>query len=309
MFLFVRSIESQAPLRGRLAPTPSGFLHRGNALNFVLTWLYVRASGGQLRLRIDDLDTQRVNPAYLEDIFRSLEWLGLDWDLGPEGPDEHVRTYSQRIRIPRYEAMLDTLRARGRLFACCCSRNDIRQQSEDGQYPGTCRSLELPFDTGDVSWRVRTPEESPVEFRDAWLGPQQIDLHADMRDFVVRRRDGLPAYQLASLCDDVDFGTNFILRGKDLLASTAAQCFLAEEASMTGFRDLIFCHHPLILDASGQKLSKSAGSTALHAEYSLGRSSEEFYSVLSSQLHFGERALPISCRGAQELLEIYLQSR
>lgn len=302
MFLFIKPIESQAPLRGRLAPTPSGFLHRGNALNFVLTWLYVRASGGQLRLRIDDLDTQRVNPAYLEDIFRSLEWLGLDWDLGPEGPDEQERTYRQGLRIPRYEAMLDTLRDRGRLFACRCSRNDIRQESEDGQYPGTCRSLGLSFGTGDVSWRIRTPEGDSVEFQDVWLGKQRIDLYAGMRDFVVRRRDGLPAYQVASLCDDVDYGINFILRGEDLLDSTAAQCFLAKEASIAGFRELIFCHHPLVLDESGQKLSKSAGSMALCAEYEAGRSSENFYRHLSSLLQIG----PEPCGSAQELLRMYL---
>lgn len=308
MELLLAPIKCQSPLHGRLAPTPSGYLHRGNAINFVLTWLFVRASGGTLRLRIDDLDAQRSEPAYFEDVFESLQWLGLDWDLGPKNAQEHKEQYSQLLRRDRYREMLQKLRERGLLFVCSCSRRQIREQSSDGQYQGTCRELNIPFEQANVSWRIRTPEQQPLRLVDVWRGAQTIDLQQCMRDFVVRRRDGLAAYQIASLCDDLDFGINFLLRGEDLLESSAAQRFLAESLQATAFLESCFCHHALLLDGEGNKLSKSAGSTSLRAEYEAGKSSEQFYEQLAAQLRIaqpGKEAVALSFNSADTLLQAY----
>ena len=128
-----------AGVRSRIAPTPSGFLHAGNAMNFILTWAITRASGGRLLLRIDDLDKGRYRREYVEDIFAGLEWLGLDYDEGPRSVQELEERWSQHHRLNRYQLLLDQLRADKRLFACICSRKEIRERSKDGRFPGTCR--------------------------------------------------------------------------------------------------------------------------------------------------------------------------
>ena len=254
-----------APPASRIAPTPSGYLHLGNALSFILTWLLVRKQGGVLHLRIDDLDAARRREAYIEDIFRTLDWLSLDYDEGPSGPDDFYHNHSQQHRIPSYEALLNQAREQGALFACTCSRKKIQLAAADGQYPGTCRDRSLPFDAPETAWRIRTPENAQATWHDAILGPQRISLHAAMRDFVVRRKDGIPAYQIASLSDDLAMGVNCIVRGADLLDATAAQLFLAHLLDCPAFAHMQWFHHPLLLDAQGQKLSKSQDAPALHA--------------------------------------------
>lgn len=247
----------------RIAPTPSGYLHLGNALSFILTWLLVRKSGGTLHLRIDDLDGERRREAYIEDIFRTLEWLGIDYDKGPSGPEEFYRAYSQQDRIPGYEALLASLRSRGVLFACTCSRREIQVASPDGRYPGTCYERGLPFDAKETAWRIRTPESGRIEWQDLARDAQGISLRTKMRDFVVRRKDGIPAYQIASLADDLAMGVNLIVRGEDLLASSAAQLFLAAAAGQPTFSQVRWLHHPLLTGPAGEKLSKSQGAPAL----------------------------------------------
>ncbi|QJX47356.1 glutamate--tRNA ligase [Hymenobacter taeanensis] len=250
-----------APVVSRLAPTPSGFLHLGNAVNFTLTWLLVRRAGGQLHLRIDDLDRTRFRPAYLENIFRTLEWLGLDYDLGPAGPDEFERHYSQRHFLGQYEAALQTALAAhpGLFYPCRCSRTELaRQALPDGRYPGTCRPLLLPATTPDTAWRAHVPEATPITFSDLWQGPVAVPLGQVLGDFVVRKKDGAAAYQVASVLDDVRLGVTCIVRGLDLLPSTAAQLWLSQYLPQAQqFCQVQFLHHGLLLNAQGQKLSKS----------------------------------------------------
>lgn len=232
------------PMVSRLAPTPSGYLHPGNGFSFVLTWLLVRRAGGRLLLRIDDLDNDRFRPDYLSDLFRALEWLGLDWDLGPSGPDDFMSHFSQRHRMPLYTGALEALAELGELFACDCSRKQVQLQSSDGQYFGRCRERRLSLELHEVSWRLKTPvplvSASPetgrvprpdadlVVLHDEMRPPVTVSLWKSMRDVVVRKRDGNPAYQLASVVDDLHFGVNWIVRGEDLAASSAFQCYLAE---------------------------------------------------------------------------------
>lgn len=277
-------------LRSRLAPTPSGYLHLGNAFNFVFTWLLMRSQGGRLRLRIDDLDRARTREAYLTDIFRSLDWLGLDWDEGPSSPEDHRRSHSQQLRLDRYQAALDQLAEQKTIFACRCSRREVQARSQDGQYPGTCRELNLPLDAPQHAWRLRTPQPCPVIWHDGWLGPQELDLSQAMRDPVLRKKDGLAAYQLASVIDDLDHGVSHVVRGADLLPSSAAQRYLAAQGGRDDFLSIHLLHHPLLMDSQGQKLSKSAGARSLmHLRERLPRS-DRFYRWFSQQMGWTEAA-------------------
>lgn len=250
-------------IHSRLAPTPSGYLHTGNAFNFILTWLKVRKNDGVLRLRIDDLDAPRVRIEYLQDIFYSLHWLGLDWDEGPQNVAEQEATFSQQERIPVYQSFIDKLIRTGKVFACTCSRSDILKASADGQYQGTCISKNIPSDSEGASLRIQTPEECIIDFEDERLGSVSIDLFKTNRHFIIARRDGIPAYHVASLCDDRDNQINCIVRGEDLLESTAAQLYLASLTDTDSFLQTSFCHHSLLQNESGEKLSKSAGSWSL----------------------------------------------
>ncbi|GGF15602.1 glutamyl-Q tRNA(Asp) synthetase [Hymenobacter cavernae] len=244
-----------------MAPTPSGYLHLGNAVNFVLTWLLVRRAGGTLHLRIDDLDRTRLRPAYLANIFQTLEWLGLDYDTGPRNPADFEQHYSQLHYLADYQQILKKLRQQpGLLYACTCSRTDILAVAPDGRYPGTCRHRHIPLDTPGAAWRIRLPDDLVVTFTDGWQGTMVINLGRDMGDFVVRKKDGYPAYQIGSVADDLRLGTTLIVRGADLLPSTAAQLWLAQQlpetAGFTAAR-IQFLHHPLLPGPDGQKLSKS----------------------------------------------------
>ena len=247
----------------RIAPTPSGFLHLGNAFNFLLTALLVDWEGGHLHLRIDDLDGPRVEPSSVEDIFVQLEWLGIDYDSGPSGPDELFKQYSQQLRRERYSAALEILRNSGILYACECSRSEIRKLSPVGNYPGTCRLKELDLMQDNLPWRVQVPVQTYVRFKTFTDKVEKINVDQVMGDFVIKRRDGLPAYQLASLMDDLELGVNLVVRGEDLRASTVAQLFLAKCLNDQVFPAARFIHHQLINDNSGNKLSKSAGAFSL----------------------------------------------
>ena len=236
------------PVVSRLAPTPSGYLHLGNAVNFMLTWLLTRQAVGTLHLRIDDLDRARLRPAYLDNIFRVIDWLGIDYDHGPSGPDDFLRHHSQLLHLPDYNRVLRRL----------------------AQVPGLVRASQrtrtggdeaaVPLETPGAAWRAQVPAGTEIQFADAWQGPTRVPLGALMPDFVVRKKDGVAAYQVASIVDDLRLGTNLIVRGLDLLPSTAAQLWLAGQLSeTTGFNAsrIQFYHHPLLTNAAGQKLSKS----------------------------------------------------
>jgi glutamyl/glutaminyl-tRNA synthetase len=252
-----------APIRTRLAPTPSGRLHPGNAVSFIMTWALARATGGHILLRIDDLDKARRRVTFLDDIFTSLEWLGIDYDEGPSGVKDFLQHWSQHTRLDRYQAALDELRDGGHLFACTCSRRQIQERSPDGSYRGHCRLRGLDFMAPKTAWRIMVPNQTEISLRDWRWGTRSLNLSGYMGDFVVRQKNGLPAYQVASLVDDVDFGINFIVRGEDLLSSTAAQLFLARQLDRPVFTRSIFWHHRLWKNERGEKLSKSKGAGSL----------------------------------------------
>ncbi|MGI4759634.1 MAG: glutamate--tRNA ligase family protein [Janthinobacterium lividum] len=237
------------PTVGRLAPTPSGYLHLGNAVNFVLTWLLVRRAGGTLHLRIDDLDRARLRRAYLENIFRVIDWLRLDYDQGPSGPDDFLRHYSQLLQLPSYNQALRRLAQRpGLVYGSPRSRS------------GSASEAAVPLSTPGVAWRVRVPMGTNVAWVDGGQGAPTVPLAIQMPDFVVRKKDGVAAYQLASVVDDLRLGTTLIVRGLDLLPSTAAQLWLAAQLAETSAfnpADIQFYHHHLLTDSAGNKLSKT----------------------------------------------------
>ncbi|GAA4359605.1 hypothetical protein GCM10023185_26360 [Hymenobacter saemangeumensis] len=237
-----------SPVISRLAPTPSGFLHLGNAVNFVLTWLLTRQAGGQLHLRIDDLDRARLRRPYLDNIFRVVDWLGIDYDRGPSGPDDFLRHHSQLLHLPAYHAVLRRLAQQPGLLRAS-------RRSRTGSF-----DVAVPLETPGAAWRALVPAGTMVAVNDAWQGLRSLPLGALMPDFVVRKKDAVPAYQLASVVDDLRLGTTLIVRGQDLEPSTAAQLWLAaqlpETAAFNATR-IQFLHHPLLTDAAGQKLSKS----------------------------------------------------
>lgn len=272
-------------IRSRIAPTPSGYLHLGNAVNFLITWLMVRHGGGTLKLRIDDGDLGRCRPAFIDDIFVQLDWLGITWDEGPSGPDDFLARFSQRLRQERYRDLLQALRDRARLFPCSCSRKEIEASSKGGLYPGTCRALPL-VGIGTRAVRVHVPEATLVE-----VDGVEVALGREMGDFVLWRRDGLASYQLASLADDLDDGINLIVRGSDLLASSAAQLFLARQLGAAGFLAATFHHHPLITCRQGKKLSKSDGALSLKALRGTAMASPlSVYQAAARQLGLDEAA-------------------
>ena len=242
----------------RIAPTPSGFLHIGNACNALLTWQLAQQHRGQILLRIDDLDAERKKTSYLCDIFETLDWLGIEWELGPMGPDDFEQNWSQAHRAHLYENMLLRLAGSGFVYACALSRSQLQDATPESRRDQK-RSLDA---SSGISWRVETTPKLIV-FSDTNNRHYTINLNETMPDFVVRRRDGIAAYQVASLADDIHFGVTHIVRGQDLLPSTAAQLFLAELLGVSSLRSTAWLHHPLITDEAGQKLSKSAGSMAL----------------------------------------------
>jgi len=244
-------------IRSRIAPTPSGLLHLGNAVNFILTWLMVRMQGGVLRLRIDDADCFRSRPEYFEDIFRQLDWLGITWDEGPTGPDDFQLRFSQQLRLERYREFLAQLTPH--LYLCGCSRREIRELAENGVYPGFCRERNVE-DDAETAIRVLVPEGSVF-----LVEGKEVPLCKTMGDFVLWRKENLPAYQLVSLVDDIDDRINLIVRGHDLLVSTAAQLFLAGLHGDNLFAETVFVHHPLVQGEDGKKLSKSDNALSLAA--------------------------------------------
>ncbi|AMJ64547.1 hypothetical protein AXW84_03250 [Hymenobacter sp. PAMC 26628] len=232
----------------RLAPTPSGCLHLGNAVNFVLTWLLTRRAGGVLHLRIDDLDRARLRRSYLDNIFRVIDWLGIDYDQGPHGPDNFLRHYSQLLHLPEYNAVLRRLAQQPGLV-------QASYRSRTGA-PEALVRLDMP----GAAWRVQPPPATAVHWPDARQGPTQVLLDEAMPDFVIRKKDGVAAYQVASVVDDLRLGTTLVVRGLDLQPSTAAQLWLAAQLSETAAFNaqcIQFYHHDLLVDAAGQKLSKS----------------------------------------------------
>jgi len=234
---------------GRFAPSPTGPLHLGSLVAAVGSYLFARAAGGRWLLRIDDLDPPRTVPGAADAQLRALEAYGLHWD--------GAVVYQSR-RTAAYHAALDRLSGLGHTFPCGCSRADVEAASSDGVYPGTCRSG-LPPGRDARSIRVRAPAE-PVSFVDGLLGKQRHDLRKTCGDFVVRRADGLYAYQLAVVVDDLASGVTEVVRGADLLASTGRQIHLYR---CLGEPAPGYAHLPLVVSAAGEKLSKACAAAPI----------------------------------------------
>lgn len=272
----------------RLAPTPSGYLHLGNIFNFLYTWVLVRNASGKLILRIDDMDYQRCRKEYVEDIFRVIDWLGIDYDEGPFSVDQFYKMYSIQTRKPYYREVLQYFHEKSeKLYVCTCSRKKISEKFTDGIYRGSCRLKEHTLEKEKSAMRIAVPEDKMIVF-----DQNKIGLADAMGDFVLWRRDDTPAYQFASVIDDRDLGVNLIVRGEDLITSSAAQRYLASVAGITSFQTIRFVHHPLLLGKEGLKLSKSDAALSIREMVNRGAAPVDIYRQCAE--FFGKRTNDIT---------------
>lgn len=249
--------------RGRLAPSPTGLLHLGHARTFWRAQACARAAHGTLVLRNEDLDRDRCRTGFVDAMLEDLRWFGFEWQEGPDCGGPHA-PYSQSERMPLYVEAFRQLEQRGLVYPCFCSRRDIRQAltaphaaDDEPVYPGTCRPP-LPIapapDAARIpSWRFRVPDGRAIAFLDGDQGPQRFVAGQDFGDFVVWRHDAMPSYQLACVVDDAAMGITEVVRGADLLVSTARQLLLYEAL---GLKPPAFRHCPLMTDAAGVRLAK-----------------------------------------------------
>ena len=288
--------------RGRLAPSPTGYLHIGHARTFWIAQQRAIAHGGALILRNDDLDTARCKPEFIAAMIEDMRWLGLRWSEGPDIGGPHA-PYDQSARMPHYTAAFEQLRARGVIYPCTCSRQDVlraltapHEGEDEPVYPGTCRGTSPDRPRAGVNWRFRVPDEAQgagvppprpknrgegapapcrstapraaVEFIDGHFGSQR----AEFGDFLVWRKDDFPSYQLACTVDDAAMRITEVVRGADLIASTARQLLLYRAL---GLEIPAFHHCPLVTDASGIRLAKRDDARSLRTLRAQGRSPEE----------------------------------
>lgn len=257
-----------AEVVGRLAPSPSGEMHLGNAFSALLAWLSARSQGGRVLLRLEDLDKPRCPAAYAHGVMEDFRWLGLDWDNEPVW---------QSRRDEWYEECLGRLAARGLLYPCFCTRRQLHAtpvpapteasapHGKSPVYAGTCRALtsaqqaQRRAEGRKEAVRVRVPDEV-WSFSDGHFGPYAENLAESCGDFILRRSDGLYAYQLAVVADDGAMGVNEIVRGRDLLPATPQQLWLQE---MLGFPHPHYAHVPLLVAPDGRRLSKREGDLSL----------------------------------------------
>lgn len=240
-----------API-GRFAPTPSGRMHLGNVFAALIAWLSIRAQGGSMVLRMEDLDTQRTSAEYARLLREDLLWLGLDWDM---------ETLPQSQRTQVYDRWFHDLQDRGLLYPCYCTRSQLHSVNaphlSDGTYvyPGTCRRLTQAQKEAyhrAPAWRLQVPDRI-WQLWDLCQGEYTQNLQTDCGDFVVRRFDGVYVYQLAVTVDDGEAGVTEVVRGVDLLGSAPRQMYLQE---LMGFPHPVYGHVPLLLSSDGRRLSK-----------------------------------------------------
>lgn len=266
------------PYRGRLAPSPTGLLHVGHARTFWKAQQRADAASGTLILRSEDLDRSRVRPQFVTAMLEDLTWFGFRWQEGPDlgGP---VGPYTQSERMPLYRAAFETLRQAGRIYACRCTRRDIQNAisaphagDEEPPYPGTCRDLDLnPASTEGLAWRFKVPHGEAIHFHDQNLGSTRFVAGTDFGDFVIWRQDGTPAYQLSVVVDDAAMQITEVVRGADLLMSTARQLLLYRAL---GWTPPEFFHCPLVMDDTGKRLAKRHDALSLRALRERGLSPE-----------------------------------
>lgn len=245
-------MNNRSSVCGRFAPSPTGRMHLGNVFSALLSWLSARAQGGTWLLRIEDIDPQRSRLEYADMLMDDLQWLGLEWDGEP---------CWQSRRGDIYAHYLQQLTEAGLIYPCYCTRADIlatqAPHESDGRvvYKGTCRNLPPGTHTGPAALRMKVPDEGRgiVTFTDGHYGTHTVDLTTQCGDFIVRRKDGAWAYQLAVVVDDALMGINEVVRGRDLLLSSPQQIYLAQQLGFTPPR---FTHLPLLCNTAGQRLSK-----------------------------------------------------
>jgi glutamyl-tRNA synthetase len=271
-------------------------VHLVNARSFLIAWLSARSQGGRIVLRIEDIDSPRVKPESVQQIFDDLRWLGLDWDEGP---------YVQTERLPHYEAALDELKRRELVYPCTCTRSDVEraasaphQEHEGPIYPGTCRDRRAAdaATLGDrpFAWRMRT-DQSSFAWDDGFRGPQSLEAGGD---FVIWKSSTLsarptPAYQLAVVVDDAAMGVTEVVRGDDLIPSTPRQLLLYQ---LFGWAPPRFYHVPLVVGADGRRLAKRHGDTRVSTLRANGMSAEAMLGVLAFSCGWIPRGTPISAR-------------
>lgn len=267
-------MNSAKSYRGRIAPTPTGFLHLGHAATFLRAEQHARAAGGKLILRIEDLDTQRCKPEYAAGAIEDLQQLGIRWDDGP---------FYQSRRLATFEDVWRKLKNGGFIYPCRHSRKDVENaanaphaEDDEAIFPpelrppaGTGRDTETPAGT---NWRFRVPDGERIRFADTIKGEQQFTAGEDFGDFVVWRRDNVPAYELAVVADDIAMGITEVVRGEDLLKSTARQILLYRALGLT---PPAWAHAPLICDESGKRLAKRNAALSIRALFAGGLSPEQ----------------------------------
>jgi len=280
-------MTSERCYRGRLAPSPTGYLHLGHARTFWVAAERARQSGGVLVFRNEDLDRQRSRPEFVAAMYEDLRWLGLEWQEGPDvgGP---CAPYSQSERRGFYLDAWRKLRDAGAIYPCACSRKDLaaaaqapHDDADELPYPGTCRGrawepTDFPLPTGKsttetqrhrgnqerFSWRFRLPDGEALRFEDALAGRQEFVAGRDFGDFLVWRRDDVPAYQLACVADDAAMGITEVVRGADLLKSTARQLLLYRALALD---PPAWAHAPVVTDERGFRLAKRSDALSLRA--------------------------------------------
>jgi len=272
--------------RGRFAPSPTGDLHLGSAASALVAWLFARSRGGAVVLRVEDIDTPRIRPGVEARQIEDLRWLGLDWDEGPDVGGPHG-PYRQSARGDLYEVAIADLERKGLVYPCDCSRAEIARVAsaphpgdEGPRYGGLCR------DRGDRDFkrppalRLRLPTRT-VEIDDRLQGKLSENVFDAVGDFVLRRGDGIYAYQLAVVVDDLAMGMTEVVRGADLLSSAARQALLAE---LVGGRPPAFAHHPMIVAPDGSRLAKRESSASVRALREAGVAPERVVGSLSRAL-------------------------
>ncbi|HEU5382425.1 MAG TPA: tRNA glutamyl-Q(34) synthetase GluQRS [Ktedonobacteraceae bacterium] len=297
-------------IRGRYAPSPTGALHLGNLRTALLAWLFARCAGGQFVLRVEDLDRPRVRSGATQQMLVDLRWLGLDWDEGPDigGP---YAPYIQSERQAVYEDSVQHLQELGLVYPCYCSRAEIARAAsaphgnEGPRYPGTCRRISAArrrqylAEGRKPSLRFRVDDQREVTFTDLIAGPVSQQVQQTVGDFVLRRSDGIFAYQFAVVVDDGLMRINQVVRGVDLLSSTARQLLLFEALH---FPIPTFVHVPLWLDRNGQRLSKRIQSAGLDPLRAGGAAPEEIVGQLAASCGLAEPGEQLS---AARLIERY----
>lgn len=289
-------MSSEPSLITRLAPSPTGAQHVGNARTYLIAWLYARQRGGRIVLRIEDIDSPRVKTGAAAEAMDDLHWLGLDWDDGP---------IIQTARLSCYSAALDRLKKGELVYPCSCTRSDIEQAASaphpsgvEPIYPGTCSGLSVrdadALSGQPFAWRYRVT--NVPSFVDEFHGTTEFSREQIGGDFVAWKSKDSPAYQLAVVVDDAAGGITHVIRGDDLLSSTPRQLMLYRSLGLAPPR---FVHVPLVVGPDGRRLAKRHGDTRLSALRTAGVSAESLIGLLAASCGWIARPSPIS---AQDLI-------